>query len=657
MKQKVRNLSLIALLMVIAISGCKKDNPAPESPMVSVGKQINYFKIVSPSVTGVIDTVNRTISFAVPANTDVTALTTDISLAAGHSISPASGVAQNFTNPVTYTVTRPDNTKTTWTVTVLVSTDVIIDQDITADATWSANHTYIIQGNIYVDNAILTIEPGTVIKFESGASLNIGYSSNATLIATGTSVNPITLTSTSSTPSAGAWQGLFFYQFTQSTSVLSYCNILFAGSDSYYGAVNLMGCNLPMNNCSVVNSGSYGIYTEYNNNKGGFVSFSNNTINTTAKYGIVIDAQKLSTIGTGNTFTNAKGVSIGGSYDSNTAQTWKNLGVPYFVDHELYIDGSLTIEPGTVFMFDAGGHVTVGYSASTTFVADGGSASTPITFTSSALSPSAGAWEGISFYDYTQTNSKMNYCVVDYAGSNAYYGAVNLFGGSSIIFTNNNVRNSANYGIYLEYGSGNESGFQSFTNNMVNTCANHVVRISTLHLPDLGSSNTFTAAPGKGIEFSGHAQYANPVTWKKQSANFYVASGEADIDGELTIEAGSTFLFENDSYFYFGYNASTKITAVGTSNNPITFTSAASSPVAGSWKGFVFDQYTQSNSSLNYCAFQYTGMNGVPAIYTYATFSVSNTTIDNFNSTHAAEYFTGITVPSGTGNNFTWFAN
>jgi hypothetical protein len=85
----------------------------PKSKIVSVGKQITYFKIVTPAATGIIDTTNKAVSVTVPIGTVLTSLVTDISIAAGHTITPASGVAQNFSHPVVYTVKRPDNTTTT----------------------------------------------------------------------------------------------------------------------------------------------------------------------------------------------------------------------------------------------------------------------------------------------------------------------------------------------------------------------------------------------------------------------------------------------------------------------------------------------------------------------------------------------------------------
>lgn len=655
MKKTLLKVAGVIIITLFALNGCKKDNPTPDpvAPLVSVGKQITYFKIVTPAVTGVIDTLNKTVSIGVPAGTDLTSITTDISLAAGHSISPASGVAMNFKTPVAYTVTRPNKATTTWTVTV-ANLGVNVDQDISQSVTWTADKTYFIKGEINIgNNSVLTIQPGTVIKFDANSKLSIGYYSNATILANGTADKPIIFTSSALIPAAGAWEGLYFYEKTLSNSSLSYCNITFAGSDTNYGALNLIGCDMAINNCNVSLSGSYGIFTTYSNSKGGFVSFANNTVSTTAKYGLVIDAHKAGTIGTGNTFTNVFGISLKGDYKSTETQTWKNLNVPYVISSEMDIDGNLTIEPGTKFKFDVNGWLSIGYYAATTFIADG-LAATPITFTTSAASPVAGAWRGIAFYEFTQTTSKMSYCIIEYAGSTPTNGAIEMNNTSSISFTHNIVRNSGSYGV----NNWGDAGFQAFTNNTISGCVNHLIVISTKHFPDLGIENLLTAADGKGILISGDIQYTSAVTWKKQSADIYVTGGEVDIDGIVTIEAGSRFLFVNDAFFWFGYYASTKITAIGTSTSKITFTSASLSPAAGTWKGLYFDEnHVQANSELSYCQLQYTGLSGKPAIYTGISFPVSNTTITDFSSAHAAEYKTGITVPAGAGNNFTWFAN
>ncbi len=69
-----------------------------------------------------INSTNGTVSIEVLYGTNVTALTPTITVSAGANIVPASGVAQNFTSPVTYTVTAQDGTTTkVWTVTVTVA--------------------------------------------------------------------------------------------------------------------------------------------------------------------------------------------------------------------------------------------------------------------------------------------------------------------------------------------------------------------------------------------------------------------------------------------------------------------------------------------------------------------------------------------------------
>jgi predicted permease len=83
-------------------------------------KQITSFKLsgVSPEVNGVFDNVKNTITFNVPSDVDVTSLAPEISVSGNATISPVSGSYQDFTDPVTYTVTAQDGTTQTYTVIV-----------------------------------------------------------------------------------------------------------------------------------------------------------------------------------------------------------------------------------------------------------------------------------------------------------------------------------------------------------------------------------------------------------------------------------------------------------------------------------------------------------------------------------------------------------
>ena len=88
---------------------------------VSSAKAVTAFSFASPVASGVITEGAHTITVAVPSGTNVTALVPTITISGGASISPLSGVAQNFTSPVAYTVTAQDNSTQIYTVTVTVT--------------------------------------------------------------------------------------------------------------------------------------------------------------------------------------------------------------------------------------------------------------------------------------------------------------------------------------------------------------------------------------------------------------------------------------------------------------------------------------------------------------------------------------------------------
>jgi len=80
--------------------------------------EITALTIPEQTSSAVINSTNATVNIEVAWNADITNLTPDITISAGATISPASGVSQNFTNPVNYTVTAENGTIKAWTVTV-----------------------------------------------------------------------------------------------------------------------------------------------------------------------------------------------------------------------------------------------------------------------------------------------------------------------------------------------------------------------------------------------------------------------------------------------------------------------------------------------------------------------------------------------------------
>lgn len=136
----------LASLSGKTVSG-KRINAQRALQAVNPAKAITAFSFVAPAVTGVIDETTHTIAVTVPFGTNVTALAPTIATSTGATVSPASGVAQDFTNPVIYTVTAANGSTQTYVVTVTVAS--------------ATNHT--ISGTIKYYDGVKVIPNATVI--------------------------------------------------------------------------------------------------------------------------------------------------------------------------------------------------------------------------------------------------------------------------------------------------------------------------------------------------------------------------------------------------------------------------------------------------------------------------------------------------------------
>lgn len=105
--------------IITAANGTKQSYIVTVTVAPSSAKSITSFRFngLDPDVVGAVNETSKTIELTVLYGTDVTALVPTI-VHNGTSISPNSGVTQDFTNPVVYTVTAADKTTQKYTVTV-----------------------------------------------------------------------------------------------------------------------------------------------------------------------------------------------------------------------------------------------------------------------------------------------------------------------------------------------------------------------------------------------------------------------------------------------------------------------------------------------------------------------------------------------------------
>jgi formylglycine-generating enzyme required for sulfatase activity len=120
MKARLPSILPLAILGLL-VMGC--DDLLTSSDKSS-DKAITAFAFSTPAATGVITEASHAVAVTVPLGTNVTALVPTITHT-GASISPASGTAQNFTSPVTYTVTASDASTQAYVVTVTINPDYI----------------------------------------------------------------------------------------------------------------------------------------------------------------------------------------------------------------------------------------------------------------------------------------------------------------------------------------------------------------------------------------------------------------------------------------------------------------------------------------------------------------------------------------------------
>ena len=298
-----------------------------------------------------------------------------------------------------------------------VSADVIVSGPISSDTTWSPPNVYVIDTSFSVaSGTTLTIEPGTIIKAKS--TWYGGPSIYGKLVAHGTSESPIIFTSQNG--EINGWQGLYFKQGSEGDFDfvdISYAGYggdgfgNFVGIENDGGVVDIKNSNIH-DNFKIINNGGGGLMSVGSGiyNKSGTLSVSDSVIDNNVVgiridsgaanisnniiknnddstgysrgYGVyAISPEPLtltnnSFLGNGRTayidasknFTHSgntsgdktnRGFEMNGIITNNTTLSGNDLP---FIIGSLTINGTLTIEPGTILKMSdyySSGSITV----------------------------------------------------------------------------------------------------------------------------------------------------------------------------------------------------------------------------------------------------------------------------------------------------------
>jgi hypothetical protein len=337
-----------------------------------------------------------------------------------------------------------------------------ITDDITENTTWEASCTYYVDRDIDVTNdAILTIEPGTVIKFAQGMELTISDAGSSTgnIVAVGTKDQIILFTSQAQTPSKGDWDGIWLYTGCNA-SKFEYCKVEYAGDYKWGSGSGAITSNYANNTaidyCTFENNDDYGV--RIYQNRSALSSFTNNEFIDNTTNDLKLSAFNVSSIGEGNLFS--KDIIVEGSdVDAPGDVLWRRQNVPYMViNNDVTVGCStgtkLIIEAGTSIKLPQVHGIEIAYASSRFGLIEAiGTAKDPITFTSASSNPSKGDWNTIIFYDGCSAGSVFDYCDFSYGGARNIPTAFITFKfgqGSTTTISNCSFSNSEGYGIMLD---------------------------------------------------------------------------------------------------------------------------------------------------------------------------------------------------------------
>jgi len=356
-----------------------------------------------------------------------------------------------------------------------ISSDIVEDTRLEDINPEPGEADYIVTDYIDVE-AVLTIDPGVVIMFDANAGFFVTEVNTAkgAIIAQGTASDSIIFTGVQK--SKGYWRGIAV-ESADARNAFDYVVLEYAGSDyltTYGTSIKLNGGlaiegvtgfngNLSLANSTIKSCDGYGFIIEEGTVLKGFSSnlFQNNTL-----AAVHLDADNAGNLDSETSFDGGNGfdgvvINASGSptHSLTTDATWPALsnGSAYRVEQSFVTVAQLTIMPGATIEFEANQTIIFRQDLDTPLgvIKAIGTETQPITFTGAAKT--AGYWQGLIIQS-SSTSNKMDYCIVEYGGSDPIDGSYANIGVDKdgayatpyLSVTNSIIRHSAGCGIFTQ---------------------------------------------------------------------------------------------------------------------------------------------------------------------------------------------------------------
>ena len=334
--------------------------------------------------------------------------------------------------------------------------------------------------------------------------------------------------------------------------------------------------------------------------------------------------------GGGGTSAPQNTITVSGSI--NAATTWTSDKV-YIVDNSVSVNAALTIKPGTIIKFTAGGHLDV--TSGGIITADAGSAATPIIFTSikddahggdsngdgTATTAARGDW---GYVIVSGSGSVFNYCTFSYGGSNMPYTGTLVVDNCSVTIKNCIIAH--NQGGTLDdtraaaldassAAAGTVLTGNTFYDNDIPLVVNGLYSVdnsNVFHYVASAGSSTITNKYN-GIFWGGSYSVTGNITWSNTDVPYVISNNPLGIDAGSALTLSDKVIVKFDT----GLRIDVAGTLMANGTTGIIFTSLKDDSVGGDTNGdglsygqpgdWGYIDVSESGSLLNRCRFSYGG--------------------------------------------------
>lgn len=263
----------------------------------------------------------------------------------------------------------------------------------------------------------------------------------------------------------------------------------------------------------------------------------------------------------------------------------------------------VTIEPGTVFLMEAGALLRFGWRSDPAAVFANGTADAPILFCGTADEP--GHWVGVELLTGTREDSELRHVVIEDAGLDE---APALHVTTSVDLVSVDLVDNAASGLYAE-ALGEDSDDLWVTGNDVGV---HLLNGETITRFPEGdyTGNADDVVLVTHIDNEDAVFHDRGVPYRQTDDRVvYGSAGGEEI--AITYEAGVVYELCQDCNIIYGWRSDeATVQALGTPEAPVVFTSANPTPRPGDWDGLTLATGTTSASRFENTLFEFGGKAG-----------------------------------------------